>query len=115
MKIRGESGGVPARMGGGAGAASRGGKAPKKATVKTPEQKTYEANKLKYGARIANTIRSEAKITANMPKNPKRGAKDADYYKGIATKSPRIAETVKSEAKITADMLKKRAAKKTAK
>jgi hypothetical protein len=85
----------------------------------TPEQKTaeaarYKANKLKYGARIADTIRREAKITASMPKNPRPGAKDAKYYAGVAEKSPRIAELAKREAAITAAAAKKKAAKKKA-
>jgi membrane protein involved in colicin uptake len=84
------------------------------ARKKAAEQATYKANKLKYGARIADAIRAEARITAGMGKNPKPGAKDATYYKGVADKNSKVITTKKAEAKITASMLKKRAAIKAA-
>ncbi len=85
----------------------------------TPEQKAaeaarYKANKLKYGARIADVIRAEAKITASMPKKSSPGARDVEYYRSLTEKNPKIIATKKAEAKITESMLKKRAAKKAA-
>jgi hypothetical protein len=85
----------------------------------TPEQKAaeaarYKANKLKYGTKIADVIRAEAKITASMPKKSSPGARDVEYYRSVAEKSPKIAATAKAEAKITADLAKKKAAKKAA-
>jgi hypothetical protein len=112
MKIRGESGGMPARMGGGAGAASRGGKAPKKSKPLPPRSKTNlkpepssvtiktDKNKLPSDVMRVGKINDKlasARKAAEAAKSSKRGLKAANkpLSKGNAKRVAEIKESTR--------------------
>jgi hypothetical protein len=101
MKIRGESGGVPARMGGGAGGVSRGGKVLNrvKANVKDKLEDSKVANKIANTKPVVKA--SEAVAKKVQTSRSKRLKKSVNIIADSADKA-RAAQIAKNSVKVIA-------------